>query len=520
VPSIPRDLSVIVRKAVEKDPRMRYASAAALAADLDAFIEDRPIAARPPTLGYVLRLAIERNKPLAATIAAALLTTFVLGAIAIAKTVQASNALIQRETLGDAHSAEVLVNQMDSLYPATPDMAPAMGSWITETGDLLNRWPEHDRAGEIVRRGGSRLTEKQQADFVAQLGTLDRLESVIRDRRQTALELEQKTILDHAAEWTAVSERVASNPRYGGLRLAPQLGLVPLQHNPASQLEEFWIHLSGDAPQVAEPDTGVLALTEKSAIVLVLIPGGEYEVGDPREEDPELLRVNVDEVLRVVPLDAYFIAKHEVSQAQWSRIMGSNPAVFSAGHRLTDQVSPEYEDYEITGLHPVENVNWLDCAGFVQRLGLRLPADDEWEVACRGGERTAWSWGSHYSDLDGNENVADRSAESLGFAHQHSAFGEVKWDDGFPLHAPIDRFPPNGFGLCSMQGNVAEWCADAWTDDVFVTDPPSRRLFRGGSFYFPPDLAVAWRRQRDNQRSVLPYRGLRVGRSVTSSSPR
>jgi serine/threonine protein kinase/tetratricopeptide (TPR) repeat protein len=72
-PGVPRDLAVIVEKAIEKDPRRRYDTAEALARDLDAFLEGRPIAARPPTLGYVLALAVCRNKLAAATIAVALL---------------------------------------------------------------------------------------------------------------------------------------------------------------------------------------------------------------------------------------------------------------------------------------------------------------------------------------------------------------------------------------------------------------------------------------------------------------
>jgi tetratricopeptide (TPR) repeat protein/serine/threonine protein kinase len=72
-PEIPRDLAVIIEKAVEKDPRLRYDGADALAADLDAFARGAPIAARPPTLGYVLRLAVRRNRAAAAALLAAAL---------------------------------------------------------------------------------------------------------------------------------------------------------------------------------------------------------------------------------------------------------------------------------------------------------------------------------------------------------------------------------------------------------------------------------------------------------------
>jgi len=80
-PRLPRDLGVILRKALAKDRRARYATAAALAADLDAFAEGRPISARPPTLRYLLGLAVARN-PVAASLAALVLLV-VVGAVAV-----------------------------------------------------------------------------------------------------------------------------------------------------------------------------------------------------------------------------------------------------------------------------------------------------------------------------------------------------------------------------------------------------------------------------------------------------
>nr|MDJ0976255.1 protein kinase [Planctomycetota bacterium] len=68
-PSIPEDLATIVHKAIARDPEMRYPTADALAADLRAYLEGRPISARAPSLAYMLRATIRRHRPLAATIA-------------------------------------------------------------------------------------------------------------------------------------------------------------------------------------------------------------------------------------------------------------------------------------------------------------------------------------------------------------------------------------------------------------------------------------------------------------------
>ncbi len=76
-PRVPTDLSTIVAKATEKAPGDRYDSAMALADDLDAFLEGRPIAARPPTLGYLLWLAVKRRKTLSATVAVFILVLII-----------------------------------------------------------------------------------------------------------------------------------------------------------------------------------------------------------------------------------------------------------------------------------------------------------------------------------------------------------------------------------------------------------------------------------------------------------
>jgi len=70
-PKIPHDVATILRKATDKDPSQRYDSAELLAEDIGAWLEGRPIRARPPTFLYLLRLAAKRHKAIAATIAGA-----------------------------------------------------------------------------------------------------------------------------------------------------------------------------------------------------------------------------------------------------------------------------------------------------------------------------------------------------------------------------------------------------------------------------------------------------------------
>ena len=101
-PSIARDLSVIVAKATEKDPALRYVNAEAFAQDLDNFVEGRPVVARPPTLGYLLQVAIRRHRALAAVILAAIVVGVVGTAVFI---YELNDALgIAREQREEAHA--------------------------------------------------------------------------------------------------------------------------------------------------------------------------------------------------------------------------------------------------------------------------------------------------------------------------------------------------------------------------------------------------------------------------------
>jgi len=77
-------------------------------------------------------------------------------------------------------------------------------------------------------------------------------------------------------------------------------------------------------------------------------------------------------------------------------------------------------------------------------------------------------------------------------------------DDGFPGHAPVDRFAPNAFGLHNVHGNVFEWCLDGYFSDVYERRSPkdpvstpegsSGRVYRGGGFaYAAPHARSAFR---------------------------
>ncbi len=103
------------------------------------------------------------------------------------------------------------------------------------------------------------------------------------------------------------------------------------------------------------------------------------------------------------------------------------------------------------GDHPVVHVAYEDAEAYAAFVGKELPTEAEWERAARGGlEGAEFAWGD--DALPGGMPVANYWQ------------GEFPWEnlelDGFARTAPVDAFPPNGFGLHQMIGNVWEWTAD------------------------------------------------------------
>lgn len=149
----------------------------------------------------------------------------------------------------------------------------------------------------------------------------------------------------------------------------------------------------------------------------------------------------------------FWLAKTEVTQAQWQSVMGNNPSNHK-GDNL-----------------PVERVSWYKCQTFCKKAGLTLPTEAEWEYACRVGSTGEYGGTGKLDDM-GWYNFNEYST----------------W-----LHNthPAGQKQPNAWGVYDMHGNVLEWCAD-WYGDYpsgTVTNPTGVdsgpwRVLRGGSYEF------------------------------------
>jgi serine/threonine protein kinase/formylglycine-generating enzyme required for sulfatase activity len=473
-PHTPADLAAICAKAMHGLPERRYATAEALAADLRAWLERRPIAARPPSLARELRLSIARN-PLASRVAFGAALALIVSALlfvhglrrALDEAAEQRAAAVER---GDELATSALVAAADRLGP-TPVHLASLETWITESRDVLARAP------------GSLKGEERQAALAP---ILERALAW----RECARQLEARTLEAEAAAWRAAAEDVRLSPLYGGLELAPQLGLVPLRRDGGSGLWEFWAAASGERP-LAPLAEDRWELQPQDGIVLVLVPGARASLSTPDGEGR-----------RAVGIAPFFLSKYELTQAQYERLTGLRPSFFTPGTRLPESYASARQTF--TAQNPVECVSWHDATAFTGRLGLRLPTTEEWEYASRAGSESCYG----FESLEGVENVADQSALMA------ELFGKAPWDDGFAVTAPVGSFEPNPFGFFDLHGNVSEWMADTDIVDWTGRRNANVRRLRGGSYYLPVEYASACFPQQDDAAARNNTRGLRPARDL------
>ncbi|MFA7430699.1 MAG: SUMF1/EgtB/PvdO family nonheme iron enzyme [Rhodospirillaceae bacterium] len=139
------------------------------------------------------------------------------------------------------------------------------------------------------------------------------------------------------------------------------------------------------------------------------------------------------------------------------------------------------------GSRPVINVTHGDAEAYAAWLsGLtgkryRLPTEDEWEWAARGGTSTTWWWG-----------------DTVGEGHANCRNCGTEWSG--KMSAPVASLPPNPYGLHDMAGNVWEWVADCWHPDRAAAPHArdcSQRITKGGAWYYIPSQSQPTTRARN-----------------------
>jgi formylglycine-generating enzyme len=167
----------------------------------------------------------------------------------------------------------------------------------------------------------------------------------------------------------------------------------------------------------------------------------------------------------------YYVGKYEVTQAQWQKVMGDDPAIFQ-GDKVTGDASK----------HPVENVTWQDAQRFVKKLNTlektnsyHLPTEFQWEYACRAGAAGQESWAE----------IREVAVEGIGGGFGAGAVAGVT-PPKHPTTAEVGSKKPNAWGIYDMLGNVWEWVQDPYNDKIFPDpEPPksgSEHVLKGGGF--------------------------------------
>ena len=236
-------------------------------------------------------------------------------------------------------------------------------------------------------------------------------------------------------------------------------------------------------------------ITNSIGMKLKLIPAGDFLMGSLADEPERSEAESPRHKVRIT--EPYFMGVTEVTQEQWSSVMGTEPWTEKSGVR--DYVK-EGDNYPATG------INWDDAVEFCEELSAlegqpyRLPTEAEWEYACRGGTTTAYSFGSDVSELK-NYTWFRENAAGIGEEYAHEVGTKL----------------PNPFGLHDMHGNVCEWCAD-WlgryssgaVKDPVGPAPREERMIRGGSWGRPESCCRSACRDEFSLLVVRGQTGLRV----------
>ncbi|MFN4896156.1 MAG: formylglycine-generating enzyme family protein [Pseudomonadota bacterium] len=110
--------------------------------------------------------------------------------------------------------------------------------------------------------------------------------------------------------------------------------------------------------------------------------------------------------------------------------------------------------------HPVVHIAWEDANAYAKWAGKRLPTEAEWEYAARGGlAEQDYAWGDSFQ-------VSGKFMANTFQGHFPDSNSKA---DGYHSTAPVKSFPPNGYGLYDMAGNVWEWVADWYRADYYLT---------------------------------------------------
>jgi formylglycine-generating enzyme required for sulfatase activity len=242
------------------------------------------------------------------------------------------------------------------------------------------------------------------------------------------------------------------------------------------------------APSAGPPAEPPKAITKNLGMKFVLVPKGTFwmggEGGKPGERQVQ------------IPQD-FYLGVYPVTQGQWEAVMGSNPSYFSRTGKGKDEVE-EISDADLKQF-PVEQVSWEDAEKFIRKLNerettvsgwlYRLPTEEEWEYACRGGASSKEDCSfDFYVDQPTN----------------HLSSKKANFGSNLGRTTKVGSYQPNRLGIYDLHGNVWEWIRSV--KDRYET----LRVFRGGGWSSHVSLCRAASRSGGMSWNRHHYLGFRL----------
>ena len=236
-------------------------------------------------------------------------------------------------------------------------------------------------------------------------------------------------------------------------------------------------------------ESPVTPFQDPSGTKMVVIPEGEFQMGGNLEVALAECQKYYDlcsdlsqyflaeSPIHTVFLEEYSMDTYEVTNKQYRKCVEAGACQPPESDRSFERL--RYYNDAFYNNYPVIYVDWDMANTYCEWRGARLPTEAEWEYAARGGlEGVNYPWGDVFEE--GQANFCDTNC-TLDWANKDA-------DDGYHDTAPVGSYPPNGYGLYDMAGNVWEWVYD-WYDVYPGGDATSNsefgqtyRVVRGGSW--------------------------------------